>query len=82
MEKAYDYYKNKKVPMPYDLYILLTDEDDYDNYEIKRCKEFDVNYNYNRMLDESNYKLEDIDYMDFFDFDNTKKWKVYLNKNI
>ena len=40
MEKAYDYYKNKKVPMPYDLYILLTDKMIMIIINLKPSKEF------------------------------------------
>ena len=78
MEDAYKYYRNKKVPMPYDLYIVSNDE--YDEDELNRCKEFDVNYNYTRNFPKEIYKLEKVDYSKFNDFDDTDEWKKYLKR--
>jgi hypothetical protein len=79
MIKAYKYYQNKNVPMPYDLYILLTEENMINNLDLVKCKEFDDNYNYKRMFSKDTYKIKKINYYNFNDFDNTKEWKVFLN---
>ena len=79
MVKAYKYYQDKKVPKPYDLYILTTDEYLINKNELQKCKDFDFKYDYKRMFGEETYKTELINYKQFFDFDDTKKWKQFLN---
>ena len=68
--KAYEFKRNK-LPMPYDLAIHLKLNEE----EIYNSKIFDYNYDYDRKND---IHFEQINYKDFYDFDNCSNWNIFL----